>query len=186
VQIDIAISGVTTENFDQVKDSLARAITKSFPEFRLIPSMISFTFNFRASRRQMSIATQEIITAFVKLESGDEGIRFVQSLNDYETRVKDQMNTELSLANVDAEVTSVESSLAVLGDNASSSESAETTVLTLIVTGLIALVLVCSLAFYYYRRQPEHKVELDIETEGRGVLEETKSVSLRNHRLVIE
>jgi hypothetical protein len=185
VQIDIAISGVTTENFDQVKDSLTTAITKSFPEFRLIPSMISFIFNFGASRRQMSIATQKIMTALVKLDSGDEGILFLQSFNDNETRVQDQMNTELSQANVDVEVTSLESSLAVLGDSANSSESAEgTTVLILIVTGLIAAVLVSLCALYYYWR-PKPKVELDIETEG-GVLEETKSVSLRNHRLVIE
>lgn len=187
VQIDIVISGVTTENFELVKDSLASAIIKSFPEVRLIPSMISFIFNFRASRRQMSIATQEVITAFITLDSSDDGAQFVQTLNDFETRVKDQMNSELSNANVDVEVTSFESSLAVFGDNSDSSGSADTTTfLTLIVTGLIILVLVCSCALYYYWHAPEQKVELDIETEGRGVLQETRSISLKNHRFVIE
>jgi len=134
----------------------------------------------------MSISNQEVITAYVELESIEEASRFLKSLNDFEKDLQNQMNTELGFTNVDVEVTSLESSLAVSGNNITSSEPKDATaILTVILTGLIVIGLASSVACYYYWPKSKSKMETDIESEGRCV-EETHSGTLKNHRFVIE
>jgi hypothetical protein len=196
VQIDILIVGVTSTNFEQVKDALRSAIIISLPDFELTPPMISFVLDSRVSRRQMSVTTEEFITAEIKVDSNEEASRLAEALQN-ENGLQDQMNNALSDSNlVDVEVTSLENSLAVLpGNDVDSNGSKDSaTMLTLVVTGLVFLALVSSVVcYYYYWPQPKLKVENDIESAVTGRFEtaggEKRSLtesSLRKHRSVFE
>merc|ERR1719499_2982401 len=196
VQIDIIILGVTTTNFEQVKDALRSAIIISLPDFELDPAMISFVLNSRVSRRHMSVSTEDFITAEIKVDSNEEASRLAEALLN-ENGLEDQMNIALSNSGVlDVEVTSLENSLAVFPGNDTDSNGSKdsTTLLTLVVTGLVFLALVSSVVcYYYYSPESKSKIETDIESavtsrcENAGGEKRTLTESsLRKHRSVYE